>query len=383
MTATLAAQRVSDVIAMIYDSAIDPGGWTAALQALHDALGFANAALGLNALPSGDLLLNVSSGVPDEWLALMPKYGPDMLEQWGGIERIMRYPIEQPQVHSWIRDPGTWRQNRYYVEWGEPQGLDDGMAFMVSRDAGAVGHIGMGRHRSKGFVTQDDIDNALLFIPHVQRSVAISRLMDIRAMTATTLEAVLDRVTAAIVLVDADLRIVHANRAAEALFAVAGPIQSVGGRLQVRAGAAMAALVEAVAQAQRNESAMADRAFGIPIRKDHAVASVLHVLPLHQGEARAGLAPRAVAAVFVAPATPSHPLNPHGTFAALFGLTGGEVAILEHVLAGRSNIETAELLGVRESTVKTHLQHIFAKTGAHRQSELVALAASLTLPIGP
>ncbi|KKB12438.1 hypothetical protein VE25_07785 [Devosia geojensis] len=383
MTATLAAQRVSDVIAMIYDCAIDPGGWTKALQALHEVLGFANAALGLNALPSGDLLLNVSSGVPDEWLALMPKYGPDMLEQWGGIERIMRYPIEEPQVHSWIRDSRTWRQNRYYAEWGGPQGLDDGMAFMVARDATTLGSIGMGRHRSMGLVTQDDVDNALLFIPHVQRSVAISRLMDIRAMTATTLEAVLDRVTAAIVLVDADLRIVHANRAAEALFAAGNPIQSAGGRLQVRTGPAMAALAEAVAQAQRNESAMAERAFGIPIRKEHAVASVLHVLPLHYGEARTGLAPRAVAAVFVAPATPSHPLNPHGTFAALFGLTGGEVAILEHVLAGRSNAETAGLLGVRESTVKTHLQHIFAKTGTHRQSELVALAASLTLPVAP
>lgn len=383
MAATLAAQQVSDVIAMIYDCAIEPAGWPKALRAFHDVLGFANAALGLNALPSGDLLLNVSSGVPDDWLASIPKYGPDMLEQWGGIERILRYPIEEPQVHSWIRDPRTWKQNRYYAEWGAPQGLDDGMAFIVARDSTSLGSVGMGRHRSMGLVTQDDVDNALLFIPHMQRSVAISRLMDIRAMTVATLSSVLDRVTAAIILVDADLRIVHANLAAETVFTAGGPIQSTGGRLQVRTGAAMAALVEAVAHAQRNESAMAERAFGIPLRKDHTIASVLHVLPLHHGEARAGLAPRAVAAVFIAPATPSHPLNPYGTFAALFGLTGGEVATLEHVLAGHSNAETAKLLGLRESTVKTHLLHIFAKTGTHRQSELVALAASLTLPIAP
>ena len=36
---------------------------------------------------------------------------------------------------------------------------------------------------------------------------------------------------------------------------------------------------------------------------------------------------------------------------------------------------------VAVSTVKTHLQRIFVKPGYHRQSELMALSASMRLPI--
>jgi hypothetical protein len=37
--------------------------------------------------------------------------------------------------------------------------------------------------------------------------------------------------------------------------------------------------------------------------------------------------------------------------------------------------EVAEVLGIGEGTVKTHLHHLFEKTGASRQAELVKLVA--------
>lgn len=44
--------------------------------------------------------------------------------------------------------------------------------------------------------------------------------------------------------------------------------------------------------------------------------------------------------------------------------------------------EVATVLGIAETTLKTHLQHIFAKTGATRQSDLVKIAASYMSPLG-
>jgi DNA-binding CsgD family transcriptional regulator len=37
----------------------------------------------------------------------------------------------------------------------------------------------------------------------------------------------------------------------------------------------------------------------------------------------------------------------------------------------------AEMLGIATSTAKSHLKRIFEKTGAHRQAELIRLAAEI------
>jgi DNA-binding CsgD family transcriptional regulator len=38
------------------------------------------------------------------------------------------------------------------------------------------------------------------------------------------------------------------------------------------------------------------------------------------------------------------------------------------------------MLGVSQSTVKTHLGHLFEKTGTRRQAELVKLTAGFEIP---
>ena len=43
----------------------------------------------------------------------------------------------------------------------------------------------------------------------------------------------------------------------------------------------------------------------------------------------------------------------------------------------------AAMLGVSDYTVKTHLRHIFDKTGARNQVDLVKLVAGLSSPLAP
>jgi len=43
--------------------------------------------------------------------------------------------------------------------------------------------------------------------------------------------------------------------------------------------------------------------------------------------------------------------------------------------------ETAEALGIAETTTKTHLHRVFAKTGTSRQADLVHLAAGFASPL--
>ncbi|HVC88940.1 MAG TPA: response regulator transcription factor [Gaiellaceae bacterium] len=56
------------------------------------------------------------------------------------------------------------------------------------------------------------------------------------------------------------------------------------------------------------------------------------------------------------------------------GLTPREVEVLKLIAAGLSNTEIAAALVVSDATVKTHINHVFAKTGARDRAQAVRYA---------
>lgn len=72
---------------------------------------------------------------------------------------------------------------------------------------------------------------------------------------------------------------------------------------------------------------------------------------------------------------------PAEALAELYGLTLAESRVLEHIGQGETPQEAAERLGISLTTVKTHLQRIFAKTETTRQADLVRLVTRATPPV--
>ena len=55
-------------------------------------------------------------------------------------------------------------------------------------------------------------------------------------------------------------------------------------------------------------------------------------------------------------------------------LTAREVEVLVEIAAGHSNLEIARRLVVTEATIKTHVNHLLAKTGSRDRAQLVTYA---------
>ena len=61
----------------------------------------------------------------------------------------------------------------------------------------------------------------------------------------------------------------------------------------------------------------------------------------------------------------------------VFGLTRAEAEVAAMVVQGKSLAVIADERGIARVTVRNQMRTILAKTGTHRQSELVALLAKL------
>jgi DNA-binding CsgD family transcriptional regulator len=66
---------------------------------------------------------------------------------------------------------------------------------------------------------------------------------------------------------------------------------------------------------------------------------------------------------------------PLEALAKMYKLTASEIRLVDAVMKVSGVKALAEILGLTQATVKTHLHNVFRKTGTARQSELVKLIA--------
>ncbi len=59
--------------------------------------------------------------------------------------------------------------------------------------------------------------------------------------------------------------------------------------------------------------------------------------------------------------------------AQLYGFTAREASVAELLVQGRSPNEAAVELAMTENTVRTHIRHVFDKTGVDRLADLIRL----------
>ncbi len=362
-----------NIIGMIYDAALEPGRWELAIDAVRARLNFYNAMLTLIDLPTMRAVVAAQVNVPPEYDPMQaPHYLASVSTLWGGPQAIAKHTIEEPVILSEASDPANWPDNLYYRDFAQPQGIFDVMAVALVRTPGLVGDLGFGRHVSAGRPGAVEADQLRILAPHLRRAMMVSGLLDTGASALATLEATVEATPAGVVLVDRDMRIVHANTSAIRMLDDRDPIRRIGDRLELRHELLSGQLATAVAGSAESVATIGRRGLGIPARRADGSPLVLHVMPLTPRQLRQPMLRGAVAAIFIAENDGSRHLG--DALGLLFGLTPTEARVFELAAGGQSSRQMAEVLGVAPSTIKTHLLHVYDKTGCHQRSELASLA---------
>ena len=237
------------------------------------------------------------------------------------------------------------------------------------------------RTENQGSFEDADVRLLTLLAPHVCRLAAISDALNLKTVKSEALEATLDALASGVYLTDRERRIVYLNRAAERQVKTSNALRTVNNRLTAIDRVANVALANAVAEATTDETESPSGGITVALPGDDNTGLVATILPLNRGERRSLCGSfTATAAIFLQDPVVVPPL-PGEAFARLYGLTGSELRVLLAMAPGLSVKEAAEILGIGDTTAKTHLQNIYAKTGTSKQTELMHLFMSSAPPV--
>ena len=373
----LPLETFSKVVEAIYDCALDPNRWQGTIELMADVCESQVVFFAVHDYANGHSELSFGVGHTDSFIRLHEEKYRAMNPF---LSSIQMQPLGVVKTRAMFIDDNEFYESRFYQEWVKPQGWDDAITFNVLQTGQRVGW--WAGHRLTNYPRYGDAEIRLLSLlsPHVCRAMAISDALNLKTIRSEALEATLDALASGVYLIDRYDRVIYLNRAAERQVRDGNAVHIDNDRLVPVDSVAREAMDRAIAESTVNEAGMAG-GITIALPDSKGAGLIATVFPLSRGERRnlCG-AFAAVAAVFVQDPVMVPPF-PGEAFAKLYALTGGELRVLLAMAPGLGVKEAAEVLGIGETTAKTHLQHIYTKTGTSKQTELMQLFMRSAPPV--
>ena len=372
------AAGFSALVADIYDAALDPPSWR---KVLKDICVFVRGG------PSASLFWQDAAKRTGRTYYVWggdPTYNRLYWDKYVGLNPFTAaagdFPVEGIYSAADILPLPQFFETPFYKEWMTPQGWGDVLSANLDKSVTSRAVFSVARHARDGLVDDDMRGRMRLLVPHVRRSAMIGKLVNLGRVEAAAMADTLDGLQAGMFLVDAAGRLVHTNASGRAILSE-GNLLHANGKLVALDARSDDALREILLAAGNGDGALGSKGVTARLTARDGEQFVTHVLPLTSGARRqAGQSYAAVAAVFVQKA--GHDASPAlDMLVQQFNLTPAEVRVLEAIMDHGGVAEVASALKLSPATVRTHLRHVFDKTGVRRQADLVKLMTSFPAPI--
>ncbi|MGZ3309485.1 MAG: helix-turn-helix transcriptional regulator [Xanthobacteraceae bacterium] len=370
-------EQLSALIGDIYDAVLDPEQRIDVIEKIASfSGGHSGGLLSKHSLGYSEHLYCYIGADPESLQAYSesyPKLDPTAATHSFGVAQVVSATDVVPY--------DEFRRGRFYREWARPHGWVDVASAVVEKSATSCTFLSVVRHEASGVVDDEMRRRMALVVPHVRRAYLIGKTINLGQAEAACFSDILDGLSAGMILVDGIGRVVHANAAGNAILGAADFLRTVHGRLVAGDARTNAAFREILAAADAGDAAVGLRGIALPLTAHDGERYVAHVLPLTSGVRRqAGLAFNAVAALFIRKAALAASTTPD-VIGRMYKLTPAELRVLLAIVDVGGVPEVAAALGVASTTIKTHLNRLFEKTGVCRQADLVKLVAGFSTPL--
>jgi DNA-binding CsgD family transcriptional regulator/PAS domain-containing protein len=372
-----ADERLSHLIGRIYDAALDPILWTTVLAGICEFVD--GQACGLLSKDSVSKFGNAyyHYGVDPYYIQIYS----ETYAQFDPMATLPFFDVEQIVCTPDLVPYEEFREGRFYQEWVRPQGWVDAANVVLEKSSMSCAYLSVIRDESAGMVDDEMRRRMTLVIPHVRRATLVGKAIDLKRYEAATFADTMDGLNTGVLLVDADGRIVHANIAGHDILRGGDFLRSRGGRVVARDEQVNQTLREIFAVASNGGDEIGTKGIDLPLIACDGLRYVAHVLPLTSGARRmTGMSYTVVAALFVRRAA-FESTSATEVIGKTFKLTPTELRVLLAIVEVGGVPEVAAALGVADTTVRTHVGHLFEKTGARRQADLVKLVAGYATPL--
>lgn len=368
-----------DLVGEIYDCVIEPGHWPFVLERIARMIDGDNAAISL--AHTGTNRISVRA----QW-NVAPKFEEDMLANFAInplVPAVWFNDVDSPYTASQTLGKEELKFAQWHRRAVAPHGYGDAIATLLAKSSSHFGSLSLFRDGDKPSFGADEVTTLRRLAPHVRRAVMISDMLDARRLERDRLAATLDRLSVGVILADGDGQIAHANAAMHEHMLQGSALRRIGGLLTARDPASARDLAQAIADAASGTTVDIPSSGIVVFLKGSAGHDfAAWILPLDGGLRREFAASlQARVAIFVRQIGANPPF-PAELFVRRYAITPAECRVMMLLVQGMSIAEAAETLGIALPTAKTHLAHLFEKTGTSRQTDLVRLVMSALAPVG-
>jgi DNA-binding CsgD family transcriptional regulator/PAS domain-containing protein len=289
-------------------------------------------------------------------------------------------PLGYVTTGSGAVDETFYFKSRFYNDWQKPAGYADNMGISLARRQGQFVMLSLPRDVAIGAYSREEMSAVLPYVQHLVRAFNIwLRLKMDEAESGWVTEA-FDQVAQGLLILGEDRVLLYANKGGERILNDKGPLQRINFRLRMQDDE-VADRLEAILRLFEAGKAEDTQEYGLAIPRGVGRSPLfLRVQPplgLRPGQRNFGI-PKAVAFLHVVDPDERPEVNIK-LFSEGYHLTGAERRLIEGLNRTESIVEAARLVGISEATARTHMQHIYGKTGVVSLAGLLALVYRTSL----
>lgn len=373
-------QTLLSAIDGIHAAAIGDVTWSSALEGVCEFVGARAADLNVFNSRTLEYLSFHPARVDPFVLTYIADYMSDVSNTNPRLGQIY-LPMAEGRI---IADSDVWtprelRSIPFFADFLQPWGTYDSLNTWVRRTDNGSPWIALAVHfRKKDCPPQAEERRRLgILLPHIRRACGVEERVSGALRSTIELKETLDHVREAVLLVDANGRILHANQAGASLLRKEdGMYRMRDETLRLAGSANQGALLAALQRCRSPETILGTRD-AAPVSQIVVYASagpfVLTVQPLPSAQRHRS----AAVAVLLAQApqvAAAHNLRP---LRDAYGLTPAELELVHGLVNGSSLREMAAGQGISYETARTYLRQVFSKTGTNRQAALVSLVRNI------